>query len=528
MAVISISKIQVRRGLQENLPQLAGAEFGWSVDERRLFIGNGTLGEGAPSIGNTEVLTQYSDIFSAVGAYTFTGADSGYTSQTGPTASTPIVRTLQSVLDDHVISVRNFGAIGDGIADDTLALQRAIDEVYPVDYYATVGIRRVLHVPAGIYAIALPLTIPSYAVIYGDGPLSTIIKQTNEFADSVIKVRDSKKQIDAEFGTNLAELPFQIDINNLTLENITDNHTAIIDSTNDIAFNKVIFKGAIAVPATTNTGKAGVSIVGTVDATSRVSFNQCKFTQSTYGILASGNVANILGFDCNFDTLYQGVNLTAASGNYPQNVKVTSSVFNNISKQAVNSEGSSSFTSAFNHYKIVGFGDGIAVNAGTATAPVVTWSNSNNASIGDLFDRTALQSTTYAIIEIPSLASTTLPVQVTTHGTVQDRAGVTVAIPDTIGVETATELTLPTGSMAIIDYTLSKGGEYRAGTIKVTQNSGVATFTDDYAESLPIDISLGFLPNGTDASLSYLVDGTGPVMSAVLNYSVRSFVKYVI
>ena len=57
MAVVQISKIQLRRGLQENLPQLASAEMGWSVDEQRLFIGNGTLAEGAPFVGNTEILT---------------------------------------------------------------------------------------------------------------------------------------------------------------------------------------------------------------------------------------------------------------------------------------------------------------------------------------------------------------------------------------------------------------------------------------------------------------------------------------
>jgi hypothetical protein len=57
MAVTQISKIQIRRGLQENLPQLSSAEMGWSVDEQRLFIGNGTLAEGAPVTGVTEVLT---------------------------------------------------------------------------------------------------------------------------------------------------------------------------------------------------------------------------------------------------------------------------------------------------------------------------------------------------------------------------------------------------------------------------------------------------------------------------------------
>jgi hypothetical protein len=57
MAVTQISKIQIRRGLQENLPQLSSAELGWSIDEQRLFIGNGTLAEGAPVVGMTEILT---------------------------------------------------------------------------------------------------------------------------------------------------------------------------------------------------------------------------------------------------------------------------------------------------------------------------------------------------------------------------------------------------------------------------------------------------------------------------------------
>jgi hypothetical protein len=67
MAVIQISKIQVRRGYQENLPQLGSGELGWSIDSRRLYIGNGTLAEGAPAIGNTELLTIYSPIGAALG-----------------------------------------------------------------------------------------------------------------------------------------------------------------------------------------------------------------------------------------------------------------------------------------------------------------------------------------------------------------------------------------------------------------------------------------------------------------------------
>jgi hypothetical protein len=57
MAVTQKSKIQIRRGRRENLPQLAGGELGWAVDTQQLFIGNGTFEEGAASEGNTEIIT---------------------------------------------------------------------------------------------------------------------------------------------------------------------------------------------------------------------------------------------------------------------------------------------------------------------------------------------------------------------------------------------------------------------------------------------------------------------------------------
>ena len=60
MAVITVSKIQVRSGLYEDLPALDTGEFGWCVDGQRLFIGKGTLQEGAPTTGVTEILTEYS------------------------------------------------------------------------------------------------------------------------------------------------------------------------------------------------------------------------------------------------------------------------------------------------------------------------------------------------------------------------------------------------------------------------------------------------------------------------------------
>jgi hypothetical protein len=59
MAVLEVAKIQVRSGLYEDLPALDTGEFGWCVDTQQLFIGKGTLAEGAPETGVTEILTGY-------------------------------------------------------------------------------------------------------------------------------------------------------------------------------------------------------------------------------------------------------------------------------------------------------------------------------------------------------------------------------------------------------------------------------------------------------------------------------------
>jgi len=57
MPIKQTSKIQVRSGLQQNLPQLAKGELGWAVDTQRLYIGNGNVSDGAPFQGNTEIIT---------------------------------------------------------------------------------------------------------------------------------------------------------------------------------------------------------------------------------------------------------------------------------------------------------------------------------------------------------------------------------------------------------------------------------------------------------------------------------------
>ena len=64
MAIIQISKIQLRRGRYEDILNisLSSAEPCFATDVRRLFIGNGAIAEGAVADGNTEILTEFSPI----------------------------------------------------------------------------------------------------------------------------------------------------------------------------------------------------------------------------------------------------------------------------------------------------------------------------------------------------------------------------------------------------------------------------------------------------------------------------------
>jgi len=80
-------------------------------------------------------------------------------------ASGPPNRTVQSKLRD-VVSVKDFGAVGDGTTDDTTALQAAIAYCENATQYGG----RALYIPGGRYKISGALTLSKeFITIFGDG-----------------------------------------------------------------------------------------------------------------------------------------------------------------------------------------------------------------------------------------------------------------------------------------------------------------------------------------------------------------------
>ena len=87
-----------------------------------------------------------------------------------------VARTMQSKGRD-VVSVKDFGAVGDGVTDDTAAIQAAIAACI------STGVDSHLHFPRGGYNIGATLNPQFSGIISGAGSQDTIIYTTSATAD---------------------------------------------------------------------------------------------------------------------------------------------------------------------------------------------------------------------------------------------------------------------------------------------------------------------------------------------------------
>jgi hypothetical protein len=202
MAVVQISKIQVRRGLKNSgigVPQLSSAEFAWAVDSQELFIGNGSVAEGAPYVGNTKVLTEHDNILELAASYRFAEQE--------PSITESVARSLQSKLDEYV-SVTDFGAVGDGSTDCVAAFQNALNELFR---NTTPEFKKTLMIPNGTYLFTSNLKIPSTARIRGETRDNVLLEIGN---NNILFITEDGKEV-AEFTSS--NRPTNVNISNLTI-----------------------------------------------------------------------------------------------------------------------------------------------------------------------------------------------------------------------------------------------------------------------------------------------------------------------
>ncbi len=328
MAVVQISRIQVRRGRSSGgtgIPQLASGELGWAVDTQELYIGNGSVSEGAPAVGNTRILTEATNIFDLVEQYQYKRNDASYI--TGVTA--PIQRTLQERLDDTV-SVRSFGAEGDGATDDRDAIQRAIDAIY-IDYTAEDPSnpdpkRRVeLLIEPGVYNVSGPIYLYPFITIRGSGKEKTVIRATGN-TSAVIAIRDPYKTDPGDDSTLIKyetdinqygnlDQPRYLNVSGITFETAAANKPVFIaNAVKSSQFVDVKFKSTFEIGDTINVdndfnvGMLMVAKSSAVTCQDNV-FDNCEFENCAYGVDSTYDIQHNTFRSCVFTNLGHGAYL---------------------------------------------------------------------------------------------------------------------------------------------------------------------------------------------------------------------------
>ena len=578
MAIVQISRITNRKGLEEDLPQpLAPAELGWAVDTRQLYIGPGTLAEGSPDEqNNVEILTEYSDILATQTAYTYTGQTAtGYSVQTGTSVGSPVSQSLQSRLDSYCV-VTDFGAKGDGVTDDTAAINRALYQLYCVQ--ANPQIRRSLFFPAGNYIITNTILVPPYAMLYGEGPQSSILNffvtawtNTVAYAAGVL-VKSGGLYYRSNFavpvGTGLTDQtlegeyywgdistgaanglpeyimqtasstqqtganivspyePQNILITNMNMVTNQIMNGVLIERAHDCAFTNVGFQG----PLTTTTLTVSTDNIAAVRwastttlVCSHVTFENCVFNGFTYGTNTAQQIEGITFSNCEFDTLYQGAYLGGASpvNGGPTGVRLITNVFDNIYVEGIVIDGVSLNTTTNNVFYDVG---NHFNGAALAASAIIDIDTANNVCLGDMFERTTAQSATYPRIELNNTASIAMENGYRLlQGSYVRESGVTFTLTDNISSAT-TIFSFDANVVAAvqIDYTIVRGTTVRTGVYTIVRGTDASGTnlqgSDSGVQNSAPGVTFSVTESTSTVAWNYVTTSTGT--DGVLNYSI--------
>jgi hypothetical protein len=511
MAVTQISQIQVRYGLQEDLGNLAAGEFAWAIDTQRLYIGNGTVEEGAPFSGVTELMTGSFDISEILGNYTYRGLLGGYEVTTGPNESAPVVRSFQDKIDDFV-NVRDFGVSASGNADETDNLQRAIDELYnrrsPVTGQRT---RRALRLNGGTYLIQGELRIPPYATFIGEGMDSVRIVLSGDGARfTTTGGGDPGAEI------VLGQYPYSVSFKGMTIESTTSKDMLTIDGSTDIVFEDVAFVGFDAMPTDTTSG-ACVNLKSTVQKTSGIYFNRCTFKKAGYAVYIESEVgtSDIVFNNCRFNELWSAVYTLNAGTEAPSNIKISNSIFEDIYSNAIFGDAGvvgiistgNTYINTASRYQ----GD----SGGSNWDPIIVFQASGNYSVADIFARSPADSRTMPRISADNCDCVYLSIdEYFALGTAQFFAG------RAIGVESGATFALPVRSLpqGLINYSFERDNDRRTGVINFSVGTNNVVWADDYTETADIGVLVD-LSVDNDNNNMLLLNGTTTDTGAVTKVS---------
>ena len=514
MAVVQISKIQIRRGKKNSttgVPQLSSGELAWAVDSQELYIGNGSVAEGSPAVGNSKVLTEHDNLLELLGGYRFAE---------DPLNSFPysLSRSMQSKLDETV-SVKDFGAVGNGIVDDTLAFQTALTRLFrsgQSKYF------KKLIVPVGNYLLSGNLYIPTNTVLVGESSQSKLVLGTgaNIYFENILGGRDG----DASWQSGT--MPVNVRIADLSIN--TSNGAVDISGLNHSTFDNVKFTGSYTVlggSITKNAVYFNNTDFGT--QTNNINFIDCEFTQVDVGVrmIQSDTLETVIKFtDCEFSVAGRGVWSTGTGAGITGQRNLWSynnCTFNEIATEAIWTTGTGA---KVNSCSFIRCGNGANGDILPATSIVRFVQNLDNVVSDCSFTRTQ------ALMNVLTASTPCVPEVI--NGTASLANRLTKQIFNPLGFLTVFSADV---TKIEIDYTLILTAGTRVGTlsIDVDKTNEQTVISDDYTytgtntsimEGFTFNTTFGDYDTPSDSiketlMLSYNSGATGTI-NFVVRYSV--------
>lgn len=408
MAVVQISRIQIRRGQKNTssgLPQLASGELAWAIDTQELYIGNGAVSEGAPYVGNTKIITEQDNLLELVGSYQF--AKNNPAIQTGPNANEPVLQNLQDVIDQFV-TASNFGVTGDGVTDDSDAIQRAVNQLFlnPAAYQAGVGAtldaRTELMFGPGTFVITKTIYLPSYVHLTGAGAGHTVFSYQGD--GLAFKFINANSAI-GEYTTNnmtLTNQPKDAILRGFTISCASALASGLeLNAVANSIFENISIVGSYPWDAQSYTidssrGQSGLILIGglkdannpTIPTADHNIFNNVTISNFAVCVRGDSNVAYNKFTNCNFTQSTYGIVLGFGAGS-PLNNIITASSFRYINRQGIYLYDGLGNISSKNKFEDVGNDGGGYLNN---VSSIIYFGARGNQSIGDSFDRSIILS----------------------------------------------------------------------------------------------------------------------------------------
>ena len=402
MAVVQISRIQLRRGRANEtpIPQLASGELAWAIDTQKLYIGNGAVGEGAPAVGNTQVLTEVDNLLD-YGTYIYKDGDSLI--QTGGDVNFPIVRTLQSKLDDYVSSA-DYGIIplaeNDNATNQTADIQRAITNLFLDTVGNVTKARVVLTFQPGRYRFTSTIYIPSYVRIEGAGKDHTIFNYTgNGPAFAFVNDTSTNGDYNGEWGPGVDDItrynqqPKFCYLKGFTLNTTGTTSVGLqLNAVRDSVFEDIAVNGGfISNPVTyTNTG-IGLYAFSSLVTCQRNIFNNIYVKGFEYSVYSKHDIINNKFSKCEIIDgkfgFHFGVDSNTSNDGEefgPRKNIIENCYFENVYRQGIYiglGYGNRSRSNTF-----VNVGNNSGGNA-SGLYNAITFTSTGNSSIQDNFDR---------------------------------------------------------------------------------------------------------------------------------------------